>query len=49
MKSEIWVVLENVEEIYEITQFFKLLCKKIGFKGFTPISQLPLIGLPKFQ
>jgi hypothetical protein len=48
MKVEIWVVLQNVEEIFEISKFLKLRDKKKVLKS-SQISQLPLIFLPKFQ
>jgi hypothetical protein len=44
MKVEIWIVLQNVEEFFEISKFFKSWDKKKVLKP-TQISQLPLIFL----
>jgi hypothetical protein len=38
MKVEVWIVLQKVEEIFEISQFLKLWDKKISFKAYSNIS-----------
>jgi hypothetical protein len=48
MKVVVWIVLQNVEETFEISQFFKLWDKKISFKAYSNISA-SFDFFPKFQ